>query len=136
VVPATFSVSAGHVAVLPVQVSATSHVPAAARHVVPAATKVQVAEQHEFAAPLAAPRSHCSPLPTIPSPQTADEHVPPWQVPLLHDVPLGREHVVQLAPLNMVCWHSALVQAEIPPVTTMSSTQTASEPEEMLPSFW
>jgi hypothetical protein len=54
---------------------------------------------------------------------------------LLHNVPLGREQVVQLVPLNMLCWHSALVQAEIPPAIAMSSTQTASEPEERLASF-
>jgi hypothetical protein len=59
--------SVGHVALEPVQVSATSHTPAtAARQVVPLATKRQVDEQHDPAAPFWAPRSHCSALPSVP----------------------------------------------------------------------
>src|SRR5205807_9543788 len=43
-VPAAFFASAGQLALEPVQVSATSHSPAAARHVVPAATNASAGQ--------------------------------------------------------------------------------------------
>jgi hypothetical protein len=63
--------SAGQAALLPVHVSATSQAPAAARHIVPAAANVQLAAQHEPAAPLLAPRSQSSPASTTPLPHAA-----------------------------------------------------------------
>src|SRR5205823_4125042 len=71
VVPAESLVSFGQTVLEPVQLSAASHAPAAERQTVVA--KVQLAVQHEPAAPLDAPRSHCSlngvPDCTMPSPQ-------------------------------------------------------------------
>ena len=67
-VPLDTNVSVGQAPAVPVHVSATSHSPADARHVVPLATSVQVAEQQEPDVPFAAPSSQLSPDPTIPSP--------------------------------------------------------------------
>src|SRR5689334_22023005 len=53
--------SAGQVSLEPVQVSATSQVPAEFRHVVPLVLKVQFVLQQEPKEPLALPWSHCSP---------------------------------------------------------------------------
>src|SRR5205807_649000 len=54
-VPAAFTVSPGHVALEPVQLSATSHSFAAARQIVPLVTKRHAAEQQEPAVPFDAP---------------------------------------------------------------------------------
>jgi hypothetical protein len=67
-VPEAFTVSAGHVPLPPVHVSARSHSFAAARHVVPVVTKLQLAVQQELLEPFATPVSHCSPLSTEPLP--------------------------------------------------------------------
>src|SRR5439155_24668264 len=91
--------SPGQVVLVPVQVSAASQTPAAARqtipalpgacwqrlllplqvsvvhtlpssvHAVPFVLNVQLAAQHEPAVPFAAPSSHCSPASTAPLPQ-------------------------------------------------------------------
>jgi hypothetical protein len=61
---------AGHVALLPVQFSATSHCPAEARHTLALVLNVQVDVQQEAVVPLAEPWSHCSGLSTTPSPQS------------------------------------------------------------------
>src|SRR5438876_986814 len=63
--------SAGQLALVPVQVSAASHTPAEARHVVPAVTNVHDDVQQEPDWPFCAPRSHCSPESTWPSPHAA-----------------------------------------------------------------
>src|SRR5438445_716974 len=100
-VPFAFLASDGQALLVPVQVSARSHSPAAARHSVPAwpagcwqrlllplqvsvvhglpssvhavpfALNVQSAAQHEPAVPFAAPSSHCSGLSTTPLPHVA-----------------------------------------------------------------
>src|SRR2546428_12201270 len=97
-VPLAFLESEGQLVLEPLQVSATSHSPAAARHSVPAlpagcwqtallplqvsvvhtlpslvhavpfVLNVQVAEQHELTVPLAAPSSHCSEASIAPLP--------------------------------------------------------------------
>src|SRR5439155_592468 len=54
-VPAALTASAGHVALEPVQLSATSHSFAAARQIVPLVTKRHAAEQQEPAVPFDAP---------------------------------------------------------------------------------
>src|SRR5204863_251500 len=64
--PTVFLTSVGQVALVPVQVSATSHSPAAARHSVPLGQKVQLFLQHELPA---IPGSHCSPESSTPLPQ-------------------------------------------------------------------
>src|SRR5206468_3866023 len=68
VVPAELRASFGQVAADPVHVSAGSHTPAEARHVVPAVTNVHDDVQQEPDWPFCAPRSHCSPDSTWPSP--------------------------------------------------------------------
>jgi hypothetical protein len=61
---------AGHAPLLPLQVSCTSHVLTEVRQTLPAPRKVQFELQQEVAVPLAAPWSHCSPVPsTTPLPQ-------------------------------------------------------------------
>ena len=62
---------AGHVALAPVHVSTTSQMPALVRHVLPFARNAQADVQQEVLAPFCAPRSHCSPVVTSPSPQTS-----------------------------------------------------------------
>ena len=69
--PAGLSASGGHVSLDPVHVSAGSHAPVEARHVVAAVANVHVAVQQEPDWPFWAPRSHCSPESTWPSPQAA-----------------------------------------------------------------
>ena len=71
------------------------------------------------------------PLPPLP-PAPPDAHTPPWQVPPLHVVPSGCEQVVQLEPLNMPSWQALPVAQDRVPATTMSSTQTASDPSDAL----
>src|SRR5436309_1837528 len=63
--------SVGQVALEPVQLSARSHSLSAARHTVAAVTNVHVAVQQEPDWPFWAPRSHCSPASTWPSPHAA-----------------------------------------------------------------
>src|SRR5439155_1096796 len=77
-VPATLLGSVGQVVLVPVQVSATSHSPAASRQTVVAERNVQVAEQQ-------GPPSHCSPASTIPLPQPQALPLPP-QTPHLSSV--------------------------------------------------
>jgi hypothetical protein len=69
-VPFVFFESPGHVLLPPVQVSARSHSPAAARQVVAAEAKVHDDVQHDGDPPLPLPRSHCSGLSSCPSPQS------------------------------------------------------------------
>lgn len=64
-----WKVSCGHIAVVPLHFSSASHTPAAARHTVPLALRVQEAVQQEAAVPFALPASHCSPVLSIPLPQ-------------------------------------------------------------------
>src|SRR5207247_1475609 len=75
-VPAAFTapVSAGHVALVPVQVSGRSHSPAAARQMCELSQKVQLFLQQE-PDPFNAPISHCSPESTVPSPQVPEASV-------------------------------------------------------------
>src|SRR6266404_4540147 len=70
-VPAALTASAGHVALEPVQLSATSQSFAAARQTVVLGTKRQEAEQQEPAVPFDAPWSQSSPASTMPLPQFA-----------------------------------------------------------------
>jgi len=70
-VPTGLSASGGHVSLDPVHVSAGSHPPVEARHVVAAVANVHVAVQQEPDWPFWAPRSHCSPASTWPSPHAA-----------------------------------------------------------------
>src|SRR5262249_6207337 len=65
--------SAGQVSLAPEQLSAGSHAPVDARHVVPAATNWQVAGQQEPGPPLAAPVSPCSPPSPTPLPALAGQ---------------------------------------------------------------
>src|SRR5437773_684985 len=75
-VPAAFTapVSAGHVLLVPVQVSGRSHSPAAARQMCELSQKVQLFLQQE-PDPFNAPISHCSPESTVPSPQVPEASV-------------------------------------------------------------
>ena len=70
VVPAALLASAGQALLTPVQVSARSQSPAAARQTVVAGRNVQLAEQQ-------GPPSHCSPGSTIPLPQPQVLPFPP-----------------------------------------------------------
>src|SRR5262245_14798800 len=63
--------SAGQRPLKPLQVSAASHGPVAARQVVPGWTNVQLVVQQTALVPFAAPRSHCSVDPTIPFPHVS-----------------------------------------------------------------
>jgi hypothetical protein len=59
-VPLACLPSAGQASLVPVQLSAASHAPAAGRQITLEDANVQLAVQHDPAAPFAAPRSHCS----------------------------------------------------------------------------
>ena len=59
-VPSDCFKSAPHVALAPLQESATSQTPAGVRHVWPDARNWHVAVQHDVALPFEPPRSHCS----------------------------------------------------------------------------
>src|SRR5262245_36091113 len=68
-VPSAWKPSCGQSRLTPSQLSATSQVSAAGRHVVPASTMVHAAEQHDPEVPFAVPASHCSLPSMLPSPQ-------------------------------------------------------------------
>src|SRR5262249_4849136 len=93
--------------------SATSHWPAEARQVVPAETKVQVAEQHDPAAPFDPPRSHCSVPSATPSPQRMALYVPmPADQNLLFDTLA----VALYVPVALTIRYSAQWEMPAPPV--------------------